>query len=178
MICVSHLRLSFEEICLLVLISFLSKMSSQTSNRLVYVTAIIPYIVFNASFWISSKAFSCVMAISSIIDILCRWRVPQNPKNKFQTFSWLFYILWICLPGQNQVFWAPLQEEGGADQAIGRPQEWVEHLEGGQGHRRRCFKALQDSCGPQVHRSRIHCHAPEAEGELEETLQGKFETET
>ena len=41
------------------------------------------------------------------------------------------------------------------------------------GYRRGRLQAVEDSCGPQVHRQGLHRHAPEAEGEPQEVLQGK-----
>merc|ERR1712133_242860 len=46
-------------------------------------------------------------------------------------------------------------------------------VESGQGHRWSRLQALQDPRHPEVHRPRQHRDAPEAEGELEEVLQGK-----
>merc|ERR1712096_228491 len=42
-----------------------------------------------------------------------------------------------------------------------------------QGDWRSCLQAVQDPRGQEVYRSRLHCDAPEAKGELEEVLQGQ-----
>jgi len=65
------------------------------------------------------------------------------------------------------------EEEGGAGQAARGPQDRAGLPPGGQGDRRRRFEALQDPRRPKVDRQGLHCDAPEAEGELEEVLQGK-----
>ena len=65
------------------------------------------------------------------------------------------------------------EEERGADQAARRPQSRAQLPPCGEGYRWCCLQALQDSCCAQIHRQGLHCDAPEAEGELEEVLQGK-----
>merc|ERR1712203_1012880 len=43
----------------------------------------------------------------------------------------------------------------------------------GEGDWRGCLQALQDPCGQEIYRPRVHRDAPEAEGELEKILQGQ-----
>ena len=67
----------------------------------------------------------------------------------------------------------PLQEEGGADQGAGDAQERAGHAQGRKGHRRGSLQAVQDPRGSQVHRQGVRRHAPEAEGEPQEAVQGR-----
>ena len=75
--------------------------------------------------------------------------------------------------GQDQVQRAPRQEQGWADQAAQRAEDGVGQLEGCPRDRRSSFQALQDPRGEEVHRQGLYRHAPEAEGEPQEALQGK-----
>jgi len=64
------------------------------------------------------------------------------------------------------------EEEGGADQTARGPQDRVGQPQGCQGDRWCRIQAFQDQGRAQVDRQGLHRHAPEAEGELEEVLQG------
>jgi hypothetical protein len=82
-------------------------------------------------------------------------------------------LIFYLFSGEDQVLRASYQEEGGSDQAVGGPQDRAGLPSRGQGHRRRRLQALKDPRRAQVHRQGLHRHAPEAEGEPQETVQGK-----